>query len=322
MVRALLEGDWERGRELHYELLPLFRALFVETNPIPVKTAASILGLCSDEMRLPMVPLQGENLRHLQAGDGGVEPPPPDPRGSVTRAPSIAVIGAAGRMGREVCRAALETEGIELAGGIVETGAPELGTDLGELCGLGKVRRRRDGGPAGSRGGPDRVHDARGDRRAPLLRETARHRDHGPLGRAAGEGRGGGAGRAHSPRPEHERRGEPVSRDGARALREARDRLRHRGRRGAPQEQKDAPSGTALLLARAAAEGRGRNLDEVAVFGREGLSAAARRVRSASTPCAAARSSASTALVFYSGRRRDRDQSTAPSPAAPSPTAL
>jgi len=66
MVNALLEGDWERGRELHYELLPLFRALFVETNPIPVKTAASILGLCSDEMRLPMIPLQGDNLGTLR----------------------------------------------------------------------------------------------------------------------------------------------------------------------------------------------------------------------------------------------------------------
>lgn len=66
MVKALLEGDWERGRELHYELLPLFRALFVETNPIPVKTAASLLGLCSDEMRLPLVPMEGENLRVLQ----------------------------------------------------------------------------------------------------------------------------------------------------------------------------------------------------------------------------------------------------------------
>jgi 4-hydroxy-tetrahydrodipicolinate synthase len=66
MVRALLEGDWERGRELHYELLPLFRALFVETNPIPVKTAASLVGLCSDEMRLPLVPMEGENLRVLQ----------------------------------------------------------------------------------------------------------------------------------------------------------------------------------------------------------------------------------------------------------------
>jgi 4-hydroxy-tetrahydrodipicolinate synthase len=66
MVSAVLEGDWERGRELHYELLPLFRALFVETNPIPVKTAASLLGLCSDEMRLPLVPMEGENLRALQ----------------------------------------------------------------------------------------------------------------------------------------------------------------------------------------------------------------------------------------------------------------
>ena len=66
MVRNLLDGNWERGRELHYALLPLFRALFVETNPIPVKSAASILGLCSDEMRLPMVPLSGENLAMLQ----------------------------------------------------------------------------------------------------------------------------------------------------------------------------------------------------------------------------------------------------------------
>ncbi len=66
MVRALLEGEWERGRELHYELLPLFRALFFETNPIPVKTAASLLGLCSDEMRLPLIPMTGENLRRLQ----------------------------------------------------------------------------------------------------------------------------------------------------------------------------------------------------------------------------------------------------------------
>ena len=66
MVNALLEGNFERGRELHYDLLPLCRALFIETNPIPVKTAASILGLCSDEMRLPMIPLGGENLDTLR----------------------------------------------------------------------------------------------------------------------------------------------------------------------------------------------------------------------------------------------------------------
>ncbi len=66
MVNALLDGNWERGRELHYELLPLFRALFVETNPIPVKTAASLLGLCSDEIRLPLVPMEGDNLDYLR----------------------------------------------------------------------------------------------------------------------------------------------------------------------------------------------------------------------------------------------------------------
>jgi 4-hydroxy-tetrahydrodipicolinate synthase len=66
MAGALLSGDWERGRELHYELLPLFRALFIETNPIPVKAAASLLGLCSDEMRLPLVPMAGENLDRLR----------------------------------------------------------------------------------------------------------------------------------------------------------------------------------------------------------------------------------------------------------------
>jgi 4-hydroxy-tetrahydrodipicolinate synthase len=66
MVASLLSGDFERGRELHYQLLPLFRALFVETNPIPVKAAASLLGLCSDELRLPLVPMSGKNLRMLE----------------------------------------------------------------------------------------------------------------------------------------------------------------------------------------------------------------------------------------------------------------
>ncbi|MGH3089958.1 MAG: 4-hydroxy-tetrahydrodipicolinate synthase, partial [Rubrobacteraceae bacterium] len=66
MVNAALGGDFVRARELHYELLPLFQALSIETNPIPVKTAASLLGLCSDEMRLPMQPMRGENLRKLE----------------------------------------------------------------------------------------------------------------------------------------------------------------------------------------------------------------------------------------------------------------
>lgn len=66
MVNAALSGDFGRAKELHYELLPLFGAMSIETNPIPVKTAASLLGLCSDEMRLPMQPMSGDNLRKLE----------------------------------------------------------------------------------------------------------------------------------------------------------------------------------------------------------------------------------------------------------------
>lgn len=66
MVAAMNSGDLARGREVHYRLLPLIRALSVETNPIPIKAAASLLGLCSDELRLPLVPMSGENLRNLE----------------------------------------------------------------------------------------------------------------------------------------------------------------------------------------------------------------------------------------------------------------
>jgi 4-hydroxy-tetrahydrodipicolinate synthase len=55
------------------------RALFVETNPIPVKAAASLLGLCSDEMRLPLVPMSGENLRKLEEVMEGSAPLLPTP---------------------------------------------------------------------------------------------------------------------------------------------------------------------------------------------------------------------------------------------------
>ncbi|CAN5250370.1 4-hydroxy-tetrahydrodipicolinate synthase [soil metagenome] len=69
LVTALRSADAaeiDRGRALHYELLPLFRALFLETNPIPIKTAAALIGLCSDEMRLPLAPLSGENLAKME----------------------------------------------------------------------------------------------------------------------------------------------------------------------------------------------------------------------------------------------------------------
>jgi 4-hydroxy-tetrahydrodipicolinate synthase len=56
-VDAMLRNDWETARRLHYRLLPLLRTLFLETNPIPVKAAAAMLGICRDELRLPLLPM-------------------------------------------------------------------------------------------------------------------------------------------------------------------------------------------------------------------------------------------------------------------------
>ena len=57
LTAAALAGDYKRAREIHFQLLPLMRALFFETNPIPVKYAASLLGKCSAEVRMPLTPL-------------------------------------------------------------------------------------------------------------------------------------------------------------------------------------------------------------------------------------------------------------------------
>ena len=54
LVKLCLESKMEEARELHYELLHFFKTLFIETNPIPVKYAASLMGKCTDTYRLPM----------------------------------------------------------------------------------------------------------------------------------------------------------------------------------------------------------------------------------------------------------------------------
>jgi 4-hydroxy-tetrahydrodipicolinate synthase len=56
LVQAALDGEIERARSLHYRLLPLMRANFVETNPVPVKTAMHLLGFCELELRSPLGP--------------------------------------------------------------------------------------------------------------------------------------------------------------------------------------------------------------------------------------------------------------------------
>jgi 4-hydroxy-tetrahydrodipicolinate synthase len=65
LADACLKGDWESGRALQLKLIPLIRSLFIETNPIPVKTALSLMGKCSGELRLPLTPMAEGNLKKL-----------------------------------------------------------------------------------------------------------------------------------------------------------------------------------------------------------------------------------------------------------------
>jgi 4-hydroxy-tetrahydrodipicolinate synthase len=66
LAEACLKGDWEKGRALQFKLIPLIRALFIETNPIPAKTALSLMGKCSGDLRLPLTPMAEGNLKKLQ----------------------------------------------------------------------------------------------------------------------------------------------------------------------------------------------------------------------------------------------------------------
>jgi 4-hydroxy-tetrahydrodipicolinate synthase len=66
LVNAALEGNYARARELHYKLLPLMTANFVESNPIPVKTVLAMMGMIEENFRLPMVPLLPAHRAPLQ----------------------------------------------------------------------------------------------------------------------------------------------------------------------------------------------------------------------------------------------------------------
>ncbi len=64
---ACLKGDWKKARDIQDRLMPLHEALFCETSPGPVKYAASRLGLCSAETRLPLVPIAEESKKKVDA---------------------------------------------------------------------------------------------------------------------------------------------------------------------------------------------------------------------------------------------------------------
>ena len=67
MAHAALAGDWKLARELHLRLFPLSRAMFIETNPIPVKETMALMGMIEPEFRLPMCRMSEANRARLRA---------------------------------------------------------------------------------------------------------------------------------------------------------------------------------------------------------------------------------------------------------------
>jgi 4-hydroxy-tetrahydrodipicolinate synthase len=67
MVNAYASGQTKKALQLHQKLFPLFKDLFIETNPIPVKAALAMMGQIEEEYRLPLVPIGDKNRAALRA---------------------------------------------------------------------------------------------------------------------------------------------------------------------------------------------------------------------------------------------------------------
>jgi len=66
MVDSYAHGDREKSMKIHYEILDLCKAMFIETNPIPVKTALSLMGMIGEEWRLPLCGMMPDNKEKLK----------------------------------------------------------------------------------------------------------------------------------------------------------------------------------------------------------------------------------------------------------------
>ena len=66
LVDLALDGRWVEARSLHYQLLPLMEANFIESSPGPVKAALAMMGLIEENFRLPLVPVQEKTRAHLR----------------------------------------------------------------------------------------------------------------------------------------------------------------------------------------------------------------------------------------------------------------
>jgi 4-hydroxy-tetrahydrodipicolinate synthase len=66
LVKAALSGDFAKARALHYQLLPFFKAIFIETNPIPIKAAMQLYGMPAGSCRLPLCDLTPTSFNQLK----------------------------------------------------------------------------------------------------------------------------------------------------------------------------------------------------------------------------------------------------------------
>ncbi len=66
LSHACLAGDWDKARKLQRELTPVFKTMFIESNPAPVKAAMASAGLIGETLRLPMVPISDASRAKLQ----------------------------------------------------------------------------------------------------------------------------------------------------------------------------------------------------------------------------------------------------------------
>ena len=67
MVKAFASGRLDAALKLHAKFYPIFKDLFIETNPVPVKAALAMLGFCEEEYRLPLVPMSAKNREMLKS---------------------------------------------------------------------------------------------------------------------------------------------------------------------------------------------------------------------------------------------------------------
>jgi 4-hydroxy-tetrahydrodipicolinate synthase len=66
MCKALKEKNMDEARKIHFKLEPLNKAMFIETNPVPAKTALSMMGKIQEEVRLPLCPMSDQNREKLK----------------------------------------------------------------------------------------------------------------------------------------------------------------------------------------------------------------------------------------------------------------